>query len=89
MDKYDGKEGAATDLLTYYLKTLFEANGLKWNSDNDTEMETLVEAIVGSSKSEIDEIKEELTQHKQRIKEMRAEEMTVWDNEPSTCDSNY
>lgn len=72
MDKYDGKEGTATDLLIYYLKTLFEANGLKWNDDNDAEIEALIGAIINSSKSEIDEIKEELAQHEQHIKEMRS-----------------
>jgi Mg2+ and Co2+ transporter CorA len=84
MDKYDGKEGTATDLLTYYFKTLFKSSGLEWNSDNDAEIEALIEAIIESSKSEIDEIKEEIAQHKQRIKEMRSEEMRSEDNESTT-----
>lgn len=51
MDKYDGKKGTATDLLVYYMKTLFTASGLNWNDDNEAEITNLVEAIIEASKS--------------------------------------
>jgi hypothetical protein len=45
MDKYDQGIGTATDLLTYYLRTAWEAAGLSWDRDNDTEVGAIIEAI--------------------------------------------
>lgn len=49
-NKYDGGIGTATSLLSYYMKTAFEAAGLNWSSDNDSEVEQMVEAIINASK---------------------------------------
>lgn len=38
-NQYDGRIGTATTLLTYYMKTAWEAAGLSWDSDNDSEVE--------------------------------------------------
>jgi hypothetical protein len=49
-NKYDGGIGTATSLLTHYMKTAWEAAGLTWDSDNDSEIQELIEAIVNASK---------------------------------------
>ena len=48
MDKYDQGIGTATDLLTYYLRTAWEAAGLSWDRDNDTEVGAIIEAIAAA-----------------------------------------
>lgn len=63
MDKYDRKIGTATDHLGHYFKTLFEATGKRWNSDNSAEMVTMVEAIVAAS---LEQFKEELLEQKKK-----------------------
>lgn len=55
MSKYDGRAGTAEDLLVYYLRTLFQASGLNWDSDNDTEIRELIQAIVSEAKHQIKE----------------------------------
>jgi hypothetical protein len=49
-NQYDGGIGTATHLLIHYMRTAWEAAGLNWDSDNDSEVEQLVEAIVNASK---------------------------------------
>ena len=51
MNKYDGKEGTAIDLLNFYMRTVFKAAGLNWNSDNDVEIQELVKAIIDAAKN--------------------------------------
>jgi hypothetical protein len=36
----------AVSLLTHYFQTAFKAAGLKWDSDNDMEMEQIVDEIL-------------------------------------------
>lgn len=36
--------------LKFYFKTLYEANGLKWTSDNDAEIEGIIEDIAANIK---------------------------------------
>jgi hypothetical protein len=47
MNQYDGQKGTVTSLLQYYFKTAFIKSGLKWDSDNDAEIEQLTDAIDG------------------------------------------
>ena len=35
--------------LKYYFRTLFEKSGLEWTSDNDAEIESIIEEIVKES----------------------------------------
>ena len=56
MDKYDQGIGTATDLLTYYLRTAWEAAGLSWDRDNDTEIGAIIEAISATIHSPPDEV---------------------------------
>lgn len=37
----------AASLLQHYLKTVWKAAGLQWNSDNDTEVDIILDAIEG------------------------------------------
>jgi hypothetical protein len=52
MSEYDGAIGTVTSLLSHYLKTVFLAAGLNWNSDNDAETKSLIEAIVAEANKE-------------------------------------
>ena len=49
------EQAAAARLLKSYLKAAFQAAGLKWDSDNDAEIEALVECLIdASTKSALD-----------------------------------
>ena len=39
----------AADLFQHYFKTAFEASGLKWTSDNDTEIEAAVQLVINAA----------------------------------------
>lgn len=39
----------AAELLAHYFRIVFEKAGLKWDSDNDAEIRSAVEAIVESA----------------------------------------
>lgn len=49
MDQEEARQ-QATRLLTHYMAMLFEQAGLKWNSDNNAEMATIVDLIVEAAK---------------------------------------
>ena len=46
-------EEHAQSLLAHYFKTLYELNGLEWNSDSETEMGEIVENIKQAVISEL------------------------------------
>lgn len=52
MNEYDGKIGTATHLLSHYLRTAWEAAGLRWDSDNDSEVQQIIEAIKAMAKDD-------------------------------------
>lgn len=39
----------AVELLRHYFKTAYEASGLKWGPNNDTEIETAIHLIVNAA----------------------------------------
>lgn len=55
----DHHRGAAVGLLTFYLKRLWEKAGLTWDSDNDAELEILVDNLIAAANVRADEIAEE------------------------------
>jgi hypothetical protein len=40
----------AKDLLTHYFRLLFNASGLKWDSDNQVEIDQVVDEIIQAVK---------------------------------------
>lgn len=40
----------AKALLIHYFKTLFEAQGLQWNEDNESEIADIIDAILEATK---------------------------------------
>ena len=49
-DKYDGGIGQAVHLMQFYMQQVYEAAGLRWDSDNDAEVQSMVECIVNAAK---------------------------------------
>jgi hypothetical protein len=43
----------AVDLLAHYLSTVFRAAGLDWDSDNNAEIENLMDLLIGVMREEI------------------------------------
>lgn len=50
--KYDGSRGAATHLLKHYFRLVAERAGVQWDSDNDTEVEAIVDGILTAARQE-------------------------------------
>lgn len=46
------KRTGATKILSYYIRTLWEAAGWKWDGDMDAEMEAIVDLIVDAATEE-------------------------------------
>lgn len=61
----------AKSTLVHYFWTLFEANGLKWDSDNVTEVEGIVDDISMGVRKEIDEEAQDSEEVRQRIRDAR------------------
>jgi hypothetical protein len=57
--KYDSFDTLrAKRLLVHYFRTVFEAAGLRWDSDNQAEIETAVEYLIdAAAQSALDRIK--------------------------------
>ena len=51
-DKYDGGIGQAVHLMQFYMQQVYEATGLRWDSDNDAEVQSMVECIVNAAKQD-------------------------------------
>jgi hypothetical protein len=43
----------AGDLLIFYIAKMWEAAGLKWDSDNDNEIRNLVDHLISAAKTEV------------------------------------
>lgn len=52
-DQYDGEIGAAKSYMVHYFKVLFERSGINWNEDNESEIESMVEAIVAAAAAKV------------------------------------
>lgn len=52
------KKQRAKRLLRHYLKNLVEAQGHHWDSDNDGEVDEIVDCIIGASVEEAEEVEE-------------------------------
>ena len=50
--KYDGSKGTATSLLQHYFRLVAERAGVQWDSDNDAEVEAIVEALLTAARQE-------------------------------------
>lgn len=61
----------AKSTLVHYFQTAFEAAGLKWDSDNVTEVEGIVDDISMGIRKEIDEQAEDSEEIRQRIRDAR------------------
>lgn len=48
----DAARKSAQQTLTHYLRTAFEAAGLRWDSDNQAEVEGIVDSIIEAAKEE-------------------------------------
>lgn len=46
----------AVRLAQYYFRTLAEASGVPWDSDNDAEVEAMIEAIIAAGVQRQDRI---------------------------------
>jgi hypothetical protein len=51
-DQYDGGIGRAVHLMQFYMSSLAESAGWKWNADNDAEVQDMVECIVSAATPE-------------------------------------
>ena len=51
-DKYDGGIGQAVHLMQFYMSTLAGYAGMRWDSDNHAEVQSMVECIVNAAKLE-------------------------------------
>ena len=50
---YDGGIGRAAYLMRFYLQQVYEAAGLRWDGDNDAEIQDMIECIVNAAKQEM------------------------------------
>lgn len=48
----DQARNSAVSTLSHYLRTAFEAAGLRWDSDNQAEVEGIVDSIIDAAKEE-------------------------------------
>ena len=48
-DKYDNGAGTAKHLLTYYFRLLADKAGVMWDSDNDSEVRQIVDALLNAA----------------------------------------
>ena len=46
------KKAKSVQLLSHYFKTVFKKAGLNWDSDNDSEMQELVDCIIEATKED-------------------------------------
>jgi hypothetical protein len=46
----------AADLLKHYFRKLAEKSGMDWTSDNDTEIENVIEYLLDATQGQTDEL---------------------------------
>ncbi len=51
-DQYDGGIGRAVHLMQFYMSSIAESAGWKWSSDNDAEVQDMVECIISAATPE-------------------------------------
>ena len=61
-NKYDGGAGQAAHLLSYYLRMIARQAGVNWDSDNDAEVDAIVECILNAARQQAHEEIEEWVQ---------------------------
>ena len=52
-DEYDRGIGQAVHLMQFYMSTLAGYAGMRWDSDNNAEVQDLVECIINAAKQEM------------------------------------
>ena len=61
----------AKSTLVHYFRTVWQKAGLKWDSDNVTEVEGIVDDISAGVRREIEEQEEDAEEIRQRIRDAR------------------
>lgn len=61
----------AKSTLVHYFRTVWQEAGLKWDSDNVTEIEGIVEDIAAGVRREIEEQEEDAEEIRSRIRNAR------------------
>jgi len=61
-NKYDGGAGQAAHLLKFYLRMIASRAGVNWDSDNDAEVDAIVEGILNAARQQAHEEIEEWVQ---------------------------
>lgn len=61
-NKYDNGAGQAAHLLKYYLRMIAVKAGVNWDSDNDAEVDAIVECILNAARQQAHEEIEEWVQ---------------------------
>jgi len=61
-NKYDNGAGQAAHLLKYYLRLIACRAGVNWDSDNDAEVDAIVECILNAARQQAHEEIEEWVQ---------------------------
>jgi predicted transcriptional regulator YheO len=57
LDQYDGSIGSAKSYMNHYFKVLFDKTDTQWNEDNESELESMVDAIVQAAIERIERSK--------------------------------
>lgn len=61
-NKYDNGAGQAAHLLKYYLRMIAVKAGVNWDSDNDAEVDAIVEGLLNAARQQAHEEIEEWVQ---------------------------
>lgn len=54
-NKYDNGAGQAAHLLKFYLRMVARSAGVNWDSDNDAEVDAIVECILNAARKQAHE----------------------------------
>ena len=77
--KYDGSRGAATHLLKHYFRLVAERAGVQWDSDNDTEVEAIVDGIITAA---VHQVAEDSARAAQARRELEALDLQDFAQQP-------
>lgn len=61
-NKYDGGAGQAAHLFKHYLRLIACRAGVNWDSDNDAEVDSVIECILNAARQQAHEEIEEWVQ---------------------------